>query len=154
MLYAVSAEGDLENGSDVAYLKAAGDTVIPFGRYGYFGTDSFQYFAQVILHGTDTTPGRTVGIGPDGAVIFDLVLYDNAPDPMQDGLMRVSRDGKMGFANDRGEIVIPCIYDHAEGFENGKARVTFQATRHADGEHTRVESTEWFFINMKGEPVE
>lgn len=40
-----------------------------------------------------------------------------------EGLARVSRDGKWGFINTKGEEVVPCIWDAAGPFVNGIARV-------------------------------
>jgi hypothetical protein len=32
-------------------------------------------------------------------MLFDLVPFDNGPDEFHEGLVRVSRNGKMGYAN-------------------------------------------------------
>ena len=57
----------------------------------------------------------------------------------------------MGYASKYGKVVIPCVYDYARWFENGKAEVTFEAEIYLDmEEHKRVESDEWFEIDKKG----
>lgn len=154
ILYAVTDEEHLQYGANVAYVDAQNDTIVPFGKFAYFGTDTMQYYANVILHPNDSTYGRTVGIDRYGNILFDLVMFDNGPDYFREGLTRVKQNGKMGFANNKGEIVIPCQYDYARGFHNGKAEVTYEASKYFDlDEHMQVESDAWFTINKKGEPV-
>ena len=40
-----------------------------------------------------------------------------------EGLARVVQNGKWGFINTKGEVVIPCIYDFAWAFSEGLAEV-------------------------------
>ncbi|WP_109829354.1 WG repeat-containing protein [Reichenbachiella versicolor] len=150
-LLAVTKEGYLQYGIDVAYINSAGDTILPFGQYAYFGTDTLEYYATVMEHPNDSTYGRQVGINRDGKILFDLVLYDMGPDYFNEGLTRVKRNGKMGFVNKKGEIIIPCQYDFAGYFENGSAEVTFEAREYYDlDDHLNVESDSWFCIDRKG----
>ncbi|MBU2912834.1 WG repeat-containing protein [Reichenbachiella agariperforans] len=154
MLYAVSDEEYLQYGADVSYVTAAGDTIVPFGHFAYYGTDSFTHVANVILHPNDSTYGRQVGINRYQDILFDLVMYDNGPEPLHDGLLRVLRNGKMGFANEKGQIVIPCIYDYVQRFDGGQAEVTFEATEYYDlDDHLRVESDTWFDIDRHGKRI-
>jgi hypothetical protein len=132
-----------------------GDTVIPFGKFAYYGTDTLIHYANVLESYGDGKVGRQVGIDENQNVLFDLVMFDNGPEPFNEGLTRVLRDGKMGYANKFGQVVIPCIYDYAKWFDNGVAEVTFKATEYLDGdEHRRVESDEWFTIDTRGQKVE
>lgn len=154
-LLAVTREDYLEFGSSVAYVNLKGDTVIPFGTFAYFGTDTLIHFATVLEFTRDSIPGRPIAIDRNQNILFDLVMFDNGPESFHDGLVRVLRNGKMGFANPCGQIVIPCIYDYAKWFDNGHAEVTFKAKKYSDGdEHSRVESKEWFTIDKKGHKLE
>jgi len=45
--------------------------------------------------------------------------YDTWPVPSQDGLILISVEGKYGFINEHGEVVIPLIYDRAYSYGNG-----------------------------------
>ena len=154
ILYAVTDEGLLQYGANVAYLDVKGDTIIPFGQYAYFGTDTLKSYATVIEHQNDSTYGRKVGIDRQQRILFDLVMFDNGPDPWHDGLTRVVRNGKMGYADKIGRVVIPCIYDHAKQFENGMAEVTFYADKHRDADgHQTVTSNEWFTIDKTGNRI-
>ncbi|MDO1451955.1 WG repeat-containing protein [Rhodocytophaga aerolata] len=154
ILVAVTDEEFLEYGSRVAYVNLKGDTIIPLGKYAYYGTDSLIHYANVIEYPNDSTFGRQIAINRDQKVLFDLVMFDNGPEPFVEGLTRVSRNGKMGYANETGKVVIPCIYDYAKQFYQGKAEVTFEAVEYMDGdEHRRVESEEWFEIDRKGNKI-
>jgi hypothetical protein len=43
---------------------------------------------------------------------------------ISEGLGRIRRDGKYGYMNHKGEIVIPCKFEKAEDFHEGLAQVT------------------------------
>ncbi len=152
-LFATAEGEELSFGSPVAYLNASGDTLIPFGPYAYFGTDTLKHYAQVLPVLEDGSFGGPIAIDREQHRLFDLVLYDNGPDYFQEGLTRVKRDGKMGFANREGQVVIPCIYAFAHPFGDGRAKVTLQAELQQDGEHTTVERAQWFWIDRKGNEI-
>lgn len=154
-LIAYTDEDFLQFGSRVAYISLNGDTVIPFGHFAYFGTDTLVHFATVLEQLNDSLLGRQIAIDKNQNILFDLVMFDNGPESFHDGLLRVLRNGKMGYANRFGQIVIPCIYDYAKWFDNGQAEVTFKAKEYLDmEEHRRVESDEWFIIDRKGNKIE
>lgn len=153
-LIAVTDEEFLEYGSKVAYVDAKGDTIIPFGQFAYFGTDTLIHFANVLEYPNDSTRGRQIAIDRNQNILFDIVMFDNGPDAFSEGLLRVLRNGKMGYANRFGQIVIPCIYDFARWFENGQAEVTLKAKEFIDGEHKRVVSDEWFKIDKNGNRIQ
>ncbi len=153
-LIAVTDEESLHYGSRVAYLNFQGDTIIGFGKFAYFGTDTLHFFANVIEVRNDGAYGRMMGIDRNARILFDLVIFDNGPDYFNEGLTRVQRNQKMGYANKQGEVVIPCQYAFAKWFENGKAEVTMEAKQYRDtDEHLRVESDSWFLIDRKGNRI-
>ncbi|QNR25511.1 WG repeat-containing protein [Croceimicrobium hydrocarbonivorans] len=154
-LIAVTDEEHLQYGSRVAYLNKKGDTIIPFGKYGYLGTDTLTHYANVFEYPTDTSSGRRIAIDRNQNILYDLVFFDNGPDYFHEGLVRVERNEKMGFANKYGQILIPCDYDFVWWFEKGKAKVTFDAREIRDkyDYHTRIESEEWFYIDRNGKRI-
>lgn len=86
--------------------------------------------------------------------LYDVVMFDNGPEEFREGLVRVNRNGKMGFANNFGQIVIPCVYDFVWWFEKGEAKVTHKAKKYVDSyEHLQVESDEWFVIDKEGKRI-
>ena len=56
-----------------------------------------------------------------------------------EGLMIVEKDKKFGFVNDKGEMVIPLIYDGADEFSEGLAPV--------------LKDWKWGFINIRGDTI-
>jgi len=154
-LKAVTNAEHLEYGVSVAYVNENNDTIIPFGKYAYYGTDTLEFYANVMEHPNDSTYGRQMAIDKNENVLFDLVMFDNGLEPFNDGLTRVIRNGKMGYANRFGQVVIACEYDYVKWFENGKAEVTYSAKEYFDlDEHRVVESDEWFSIDKKGNRVD
>jgi len=153
-LIAITDEDHLQFGARVAFVNEKADTIIPFGKYAYFGTDTLMHYAHVMIHPNDSTYGRQIAIDQNQNILYDIVMFDNGPDYFNEGLIRVLRNGKMGYANKYGQVVIPCEYDYARWFENGKAEVTYNAKEYIDlDEHRRVESDDWFEIDKKGNRI-
>jgi hypothetical protein len=107
------------------YINMRGDTVIPM-KYGYipYVTDTFRSFAYVWL------PNRgLVAINKKEQVLFEPYYFDTAPDELNEGLMRITRNEKVGFADKDGTIIIEPVYDVASTFEKGHAWVGFNCYR-------------------------
>ena len=156
ILIAVTNEEFLQYGSRVAYLNSKGDTIIPFNKYLYLGTDTLTHFANVIEFPKDSSYGRPIAIDRNQNTLYDIVFFDNGPDYFKEGFVRAKRNGKMGFANEYGQIAIPCKYEFVLWFEDGKAKVTYDAREIRDkyDNHTRIESDEWFYIDKSGKKIE
>ena len=153
-LIAVTDEDYLQYGARVAYLNTVGDTIIPFGKYAYLGTDTLVHYANVMELPKDGEYGRWIAIDKDQNILYDVMPFDNGPDYFMEGLVRVKRNGKIGYANKYGQIVISCEYAFASWFENGRAEVTYEATLSQEfGEHTKVSSDSWFTIDKQGNTV-
>jgi WG containing repeat len=150
-LYSFSSD---ENDAEMScgYKNSKGDTIIPFGKYMQCFTDTFIHFA--IVYDKNNTDSKMVAINQKGEIIFDVYTYDNGPDYFSDGLFRIKRNDKIGYANGKGEIVIEPVYACANPFENGKAKVALQCTLTKEGEYTRQESDAWFYIDKNGNKVE
>ena len=155
ILIAFTDEEFLQYGVKVAYMNLKGDVIIPFGKYAYLGTDTLIHYANVIEYSKDSIYGRCISIDQNQNILYDIVKYDNGPDYFEQGLSRVLRNGKMGFSNHYGQIIIPCIYDFAWPFKNGKAKVTFTAKKVIDKQecHSTIISNEWFYINKEGNKI-
>jgi len=129
------------------YLNAQGDTVIPLGKYNFCFTDSFKTFAIV------ASKEGVIGINRKEEKLFDVFVYDNGPDYVSEGLFRIVKNQKIGYANKAGEVVITPTYACAYPFQDGKAKVALECTVEKDGEHSFWESDAWFFIDKKGNKV-
>lgn len=142
-------EGDLyELGVPSGYVNQKGDTVIPIGKYQYCFLDTVTTYAIIgdksEVYAIDQRENR----------LYEVYWYDNGPDYVKDGLFRIKRNGKIGYANPKGEIVIEPQFDCANPFENGKAKVTFDCQLSKVGEHTEMKSDNWFYIDKTGKKIE
>ncbi|HPR31021.1 MAG TPA: WG repeat-containing protein [Prolixibacteraceae bacterium] len=131
------------------YLNEEGDTIIPPGTYGLCLTDSFQTFGVVL----DEETGFWA-IDTEGNVLYEIFCFDNGPDYYSEGRFRIILDGKIGYADSTGRIVIEPRFEAAFPFENGKAKVAIQCETLTVGEFSRWVSDQWFYIGKDGKTVE
>jgi len=131
------------------YKSAAGDTLIKPGKYDMCFTDTFTYAAIVMK-----PDEGFFGVDKSGAVLYQVFVYDNGPDYLAEGLFRIKKNGKIGYANHEGRVVIEPQFACAYPFENGKAKVSLDCKTLHDGEHTGWESSAWFYIDKTGKRIE
>lgn len=99
----------------IGYLDSSGRVAIPFqfeeGR-------NFEKAVAGVKQG-----GRFGFINLQGKQVggFDYDFIDHQW--MPDGLIKVRRQNKYGFADDSGQLVIPCIYDDVSGYNRQGHRV-------------------------------
>lgn len=134
-----------------AYINTAGDTIIPAGTYEMCFTQVFSTYAIVLKK--DENAWKCVAINRKFEEMYEVFWFDNGPDFIEEGLFRIVKDDKIGYANKAGKIVIEPVFACAEPFQGGKARVTYDCTHGKDGEYTVYISDSWFNINKKGKKV-
>lgn len=94
---------------------------------------------------------KWVVVDEQKTVLYDVFLYDNGPDTPVDGLYRIVKNGKIGYADaSTNTIVIEPQYDCAFPFENGKAKVSTNCKTVQEGDHSIWESEDWQFIDKTG----
>jgi hypothetical protein len=130
------------------YADADGNMVIPFGTYSMCFTDTFNRLAIVTKAGEGI-----VGIDKDEKVLFHVWVFDNGPDDPHEGLFRIVENGKIGYADTTGKIVIKPQYDCAYPFENGRAKVGKGCKTTSDGEHNTWVGGEWSEIDRQGKLI-
>jgi hypothetical protein len=117
-------------------------------------TDNKQKEAKAVavpLTKEQTNNGKWVLMDDKKTPIYDVFIYDNGPDYPADGLIRVVKNGKIGYADATTfAIVIPPQYDCAFPFENGKAKVTTNCKTVKDGEYNVWESDAWQYVDKTG----
>jgi predicted alpha/beta superfamily hydrolase len=100
---------------------------------------------------TQTSTGQWVIMDRQKTVLYDVFIYDNGPDYPAEGLIRVVKNGKIGYADAKTyAIVIAPQFDCAFPFENGKAKVSHQCRTIKDGEYSVWESDAWKYVDKKG----
>jgi hypothetical protein len=132
------------------YLNSTGDTIIPIGKYDYCYTDTIRNLGMVIERET----GKILGIDQNATELFEVFNYDNGPDYVESGLFRIIKNGKIGYANPQGEIIIEPSFECAYPFEGDFARVADTCETVKDGEHSTSKSDNWYQITKQGERAE
>lgn len=100
---------------------------------------------------TQTADGKWVITDSQKTALYEVFIYDNGPDFPSEGLIRMVKNGKIGYADATTyAIVIEPQFDCAFPFENGKAKVSNQCKTVKDGEHSVWESDAWQFVDKKG----
>lgn len=130
------------------YINGKGDIVIPLGKYPMCYTDTFCTFAVVLKKGNGF-----VGIDRNERVLFKVFPYDNGPDYLSDGLMRIVKDGQIGFADSVGNIVIAPQFTAVMPFRNGLAAYCPDCVSNKAGEHSSWIGGKWGFVNKSGHTV-
>lgn len=143
--------GTDEYGSSFAFLNKKGDTIIPEGTFENCFSSIFTTFAYV--SDKRFKDMGMVAVNRNKEVIFEAYIFDNGPDYINEGLFRMVRNGKIGFADESGNVIIAAKYSCAYPFENGKAKVALECETIRDGEHTSWESDQWFYIDRTDKKV-
>lgn len=85
---------------------------------------------------------------------FAIYQFDNGDDYVCEGLRRIyDKSGKIGFADEKGKVIISPRFAFAFPFEDGLSKATFMGQSEPDGEHYFWKSPSWFYINHKGDSV-
>jgi hypothetical protein len=134
---------------EYGYINAKGDTIIPVGKYDMCFTEKFDKLAIVIAKGQGL-----VGINRNENILFNVYIVDNGPDYPSNELFRIVQNGKIGYANLKGQIIIAPQFDCAYPFKKGKAEVGKGCETKADGEHHYWTGGQWYTINKKGNAVQ
>jgi len=137
-----------EDSEKVVFKDEKGNIVIENKEYLMSFTDTFYTMAIVL-----SEKEGFIGIDRDQNTLFNIFNYDNGPDYISEGLFRIIEEGKIGYANLTGEIVIKPQFSCAYPFEEGKAKVAKNCNISKLDEHETWESEEWFFIDKKGNTV-
>ena len=136
---------------ECGYADSKGHMIIPFGKYPRCFTDTFKNFAIV------EKPKRGfVVIDRNENVKYNVFIFDNGPDDIQDDLFRIIENGQIGYADSNFSIRIKPQYGCAFPFEHGIAKVSYNCKTETDPqihEHHVWISKNWFYINKQGKRV-
>jgi hypothetical protein len=127
---------------ECGYRSAKGKTVIPPGKYPMCWSDTIRDFAIV-----SKSRRGIVGIDRKGKELFQVFVFDNGPDYPSEGVFRILREDKIGFADTTGKIVIEPKYTAVAPFQGGLAAFCDSCKRVQDGEHWAWEGGKWGFMD-------
>lgn len=138
-----------EEGDPAGYADTNGNIIIPLGKYKFCYSEEFDKIAFV---GSVDRKG-IYAIDRNENVLFQVYITDNQPDPIKENTFRIENNGKIGFANTHGDVIIPPQFDAAWPFEEGFAGIGFGGTHKQIGDHKTYVSGKWKFINKHGIPI-
>ena len=136
-----------ESTGQISYQDKDGKTMIPSDTYTKLMTDTFHTYA-IVLTKNDY---RWVVIDRKQQEKYEIFKYDNGPDYPSDGLFRMVKDGKIGYADAATfEVVISPQFDCAFPFENGRAKVSKDCQKNTVGDHQEWTSDDWQMVDRNG----
>lgn len=136
----------MDSTGESGYRNGNNEVIIPLGKYAQCLTDTFRTHAIVLTKGDN----KWVVIDRAEKQLYEIFPYDNGPDYPSEGLFRIMKDGKIGYADALTySIVIPPQFDCAYPFESGKAKVSTDCKTVIDGEHREWMSDKWQYIDKK-----
>ncbi|MDP8100840.1 WG repeat-containing protein [Phocoenobacter atlanticus] len=138
-----------------------GNIIIPAEFLNYSGTEDGTVVEDTLLSFVGCPKNikqepHTFGcvFNRKGEYLYQTFWYDNGADYRVEGYQRIVKNGKIGFANREGEIVIQPQFDFSSPFNYGYASVCDGCYWKKAGEdHKTVVDGKWGFINKKGEKV-
>lgn len=99
-------------------------------------------------------PGLGFGaVDTNGLFLFEVVPFDNGPDYPSEGLIRIRENGKIGYADLEGRVVIVPAFDCAYPFQDGVALICAEGTLVRDGEHETWKEACWGAIDRTGKII-
>lgn len=122
------------------------DTLIKSDSSLFYGVN--EYFIVKYIDGQGF-----VAFNKKGDELFVIYPFDNGPDYPSEGLFRIIEDDKIGFANIKGEIVIPPRFNAVLPFHDKRAAFCDGCRKVHYGEHQAWEGGQWGFIDFKGNEV-
>ena len=147
---------------DCEYFRNAHSEVLtPYEKCGYVENGKMVLFPGFLkrldfsVHGLASAwidNSKWVYIKRDGTVI-PTIMYDNGPDYFQEGMARYREKDKLGFIDEKGEVVIPAQFEWAFPFKDGIAEVCEGFTWVSDGEYSRPVGGRWGAIDKTGSVV-
>ena len=92
-------------------------------------------------------------IDTKGKILIRPFIFDNGPDPFQEGLARFRDKDKIGFFDQTGKIIIEPRFDFVMPFSDNLAAFCRGCKEIQEGEHSAVSGGKWGFIDRKGKIV-
>jgi len=136
------------------YLNKEGDTIVQAGKYNNLPERIKK--TLIVQHAGEST--KWVMINNDGLEMYQIYAFGGDPDSFNEGLLRIIQNDKIGFINQKGQIIIPPGYCQATPFVKGKSIVNVNAVKtdksSTDAQNSTLwEGGKWGVIDKKGNVV-
>ena len=130
------------------YINKQGDTVVPLDKYARCYTDTVRDYAIVF-----SKEIGLIGIDISENKLFNAVWsLESVPMKESEGYILITNNGKYGYANNKGKVIIEPIYKCAENFYDGKAKVSNDCQL-VKSEFRKWKYNSWYYINKKGKRI-
>lgn len=147
------AEGPLfrvGSGRSCAYADKEGRVLIPEGKY----LSSYAKIKKPVLL-QSATSDSCFWVDANGVELFAVYKFDDRMVKLTAGRMRVVKDGRTGFVDKKGRVVVPLVYAAADLFWGkyaavAKANAQYSAT---DLASSPITDLSWGLIDKKGREV-
>jgi hypothetical protein len=145
----ILAFSDSSSGERLWGFKTTSGHIIIEPKYNrIYGSDTLHDIAFVQLN------YKWIAIDKNDSVILTPFICDNGPDDIEEGLFRFVENDKMGFANSKGQKIIPAQFDFAFPFYGGLAGFSVGGkSEKFDEDHSIWNGGFWGFINHNGQVV-
>lgn len=132
------------------YVNEKNEEVIPVGKYQRLYSTVFDKIAFVSIKGKT----GIYAINRSEEVLFRVQTLDNGPDVVSEGLFRIIQDGKIGFADMTGKVVIEPKFHFVFPFQkDGTAVFNEGGTLVREGDYTHYQGGKWGVINKAGKII-
>ncbi len=112
--YLLSYSETDSTGNELYGYKTINGEIVIKARYRLVYTDTLHLMATIM-----TPDWEVVCIDRNDSVLCRPFIFDNGPDYISEGVFRIVENGKMGFADTDGKIVIPAVFDFVAPFGDG-----------------------------------
>jgi hypothetical protein len=149
-----------------SYRKAGSPEIAPQGPCAARAADGAIRIDTTHLRLLDYNSGGLAAVFIDssgwvyvrrGGATLEVLAFDNGPDDFSEGLVRIRRNGKIGYADRSFRTVIAPRFDFGWPFEKGRALVCLGCapSEHDTGkeDHSPVSGGKWGYIDPKGREV-
>lgn len=139
----------------IGFVNSKGEIVIPADRFGHVYESRLDKITFVLFK---EEPKGIYAINRKGEPLFEVFCIDNGPDYVKEGVFRIIKDGKIGFADMNGQVVIEPQFDFAWPFQEcGYAVFNMGGKQVSDNgthdKHWKMEGGKWGIINKEGKTV-
>lgn len=92
-------------------------------------------------------------INQKGGILLRPYVFENGADYFVEGLARFVKNGKFGFFDESGKVVIPPRFDFVEPFHEGLAAFCAGCVQEPQGENRVLRGGKWGYLNRNGKVV-
>lgn len=133
------------------FADANGNIIIPAGKYADIFTTEFDKIAFVAIKGKK----GVYAIDKKEKVLFQVCNYEFFPDKVSNGLFRIIENGKIGFANMDGQIIIKPQFNFIFPFQKNDFAIFCEkgAWIKVHEEYTKFSGGKWGAIDKNGKII-